>query len=123
MLPARSWQRLMGGLDRHFGTDASLDAATVREIESWLRSNAGTWRRDADGPPQDRITRSAWFEREHRKVGAAARRSPSAGSAANCGACHPGADLGRFDDEAVRRPAGSTRLPNPLSRKRRRSTP
>ena len=30
MLPARSWQRVMGGLDRHYGSDASLDAPTSR---------------------------------------------------------------------------------------------
>ena len=28
MLPADSWRRLMNDLPRHFGTDASLDAAT-----------------------------------------------------------------------------------------------
>ena len=28
LLPAASWQRLMSNLPRHFGTDASLDAAT-----------------------------------------------------------------------------------------------
>ena len=42
LLPAASWQRLMGSLDKHFGTDASLDAASVREISGWLKSNAGT---------------------------------------------------------------------------------
>ena len=29
MLPARSWERLMAGLDRHYGSDASLDAKTL----------------------------------------------------------------------------------------------
>jgi hypothetical protein len=33
MLPAASWQRLMGNLPRHFGTDASLDAATTAAAE------------------------------------------------------------------------------------------
>ena len=30
MLPASSWSRMMKGLDQHYGTDASLDAAMVR---------------------------------------------------------------------------------------------
>ena len=30
MLPAASWQRLLSGLPRHFGTDASLDPATLK---------------------------------------------------------------------------------------------
>lgn len=28
LLPRACWGRLIGGLDKHFGTDASLDAAT-----------------------------------------------------------------------------------------------
>jgi mono/diheme cytochrome c family protein len=32
MLPAASWQRLMGSLDRHFGSDASLEATIAQEI-------------------------------------------------------------------------------------------
>ena len=31
-LPAASWQRVMAGLGKHYGTDASLDEASVREI-------------------------------------------------------------------------------------------
>ncbi len=31
----------MSGLDKHFGSDASLDAATAREISGFLEQNAG----------------------------------------------------------------------------------
>lgn len=109
LLPAPSWQRLMGGLDRHFGTDASLDAATVQQLSGWLRANAGTDRRASVGPPQDRITRSAWFEREHRKVDAATWKLASVRTAANCAACHSGAERGNFDEHALRMPAGLAR--------------
>lgn len=108
LLPARSWQRVMGALDRHYGTDASLDAATVRQIGAWLQAHAGSGRRASEQPPQDRITRSAWFEREHRKVEPAVWQLPSVKSAANCAACHDGADRGRFDDDSLRRPDGLT---------------
>ncbi|MCZ7560301.1 MAG: diheme cytochrome c [Burkholderiaceae bacterium] len=105
-LPAASWRRIMGGLDRHYGTDAALDAATGARIGAWLQRHAGTWKRVSEAPPQDRITRSRWFERKHRKVDAAVWRHDSVKSAANCGACHPGADSGRFDDDDLRFPAG-----------------
>ena len=37
LLPAASWQRLMANLPRHFGTDASLDAATAQaSCRAWL---------------------------------------------------------------------------------------
>lgn len=106
LLPAPSWQRIMAGLDRHYGTDASLDAATVRQLSTWLRTNAGTYKRVSEAPPQDRITRSAWFERKHRRIDPAVWAHASVKSAANCAACHPGAERGDYDDDGVRLPAG-----------------
>ncbi|MFM2054385.1 MAG: hypothetical protein RL456_2422 [Pseudomonadota bacterium] len=106
MLPARSWQRVMSGLDRHHGTDASLDVATAQQLGAWLQAYAGTDRRVAEEPPQDRITRAAWFERKHRKIEPAVWQLPSVRSPAQCAACHAGADLGRFDDDDLRMPAG-----------------
>jgi Dihaem cytochrome c len=106
LLPARSWQRLMGGLDRHYGSDATLDAKTLAQLDGWLQQHAGTYKRVAEEPPQDRITRSAWFERKHRQIDAAVWRLPSVKSAANCAACHGGAERGRFDDDELRLPEG-----------------
>lgn len=106
LLPARSWQRLMGGLDRHYGTDAALDPATLKQLDQWLAQNAGTGKRAVEEPPQDRITRAAWFERKHRKVEPDVWALPSVKSAAQCAACHRGADQGRFDDDALLEPAG-----------------
>ena len=105
LLPAPSWQRIMSGLDKHYGTDASLDAATVKQLSSWLQANAGGYRRVADTPPEDRITRSAWFVREHREVDPSFWTHVSVKSAANCAACHVGADKGNFDEDSVRLPA------------------
>ncbi len=106
MLPARSWQHIMSGLDKHYGTDASLDAATVTQLSQWLQTHAGTYKRVNEEPPQDRITRSAWFERKHRNIDAAVWKHASVKSAANCAACHTGASQGMFDDDNLRFPPG-----------------
>lgn len=106
LLPAASWQRLMGGLDRHYGSDASLDPATVAQLSAWLQAQAGTYKRVTGAPPDDRITRSDWFVRKHRRIEPAVWRLASVKSAANCAACHTGAERGQFDDGALRRPAG-----------------
>ena len=106
LLPARSWQRIMGGLDKHYGTDASLDEATVKQLSTWLQANAGTYKRVNEEPPQDRLTRSAWFERKHDDIPPSVWKHAAIKSAANCGACHTGADRGDFDDDNVRLPAG-----------------
>ena len=110
LLPAASWQRLMGGLKQHYGSDASLDPATVAQLSQWLQANAGTYKRVREGvseaPPQDRITRSAWFERKHREVDPQVWKHASVKTPANCVACHTGADRGDFDDDHLRFPAG-----------------
>lgn len=104
MLPAASWQRLMNNLPRHFGTDASLDDATVKQLSTWLTANAGTYKRVREQPPEDRITRSAWFERKHDEVPASTWKRPAVKSAANCAACHPKSDQGDFNEHDIRIP-------------------
>jgi hypothetical protein len=106
LLPARSWQRLMGGLERHYGSDAALDPKTLAELSGWLQQHAGTGQRATEEPPQDRITRSAWFERKHREIEPAVWKLPSVKSPAQCTACHRGAEQGRFDDDELTTPAG-----------------
>ncbi|HET7866414.1 MAG TPA: diheme cytochrome c [Burkholderiaceae bacterium] len=104
LLPAASWQRVMQTLPQHYGADASLDPAQAAALSAWLQAHAGTSRRAAVAPPEDRITRSAWFIRKHDEVPAAAWQRPSIKSAANCGACHPKADQGDFNEHQVRIP-------------------
>lgn len=104
MLPATSWPRLMNNLPRHYGTDASLDAATVQELSAWLQANAGTYKRVSEPPPDERITRSAWFTRKHDEVSAASWKLPAVKSAANCAACHTRAEQGDFSERSVRIP-------------------
>jgi hypothetical protein len=104
LLPAPSWQRVMKTLPKHYGVDASLDAATVQEITAWLSANAATDRRLREAPPDDRITRSSWFVREHDEVSDATWKRPAIKSASNCAACHTGADKGDFSERHVRIP-------------------
>jgi hypothetical protein len=104
MLPATSWQRLMGKLTKHFGVDASLDAPVLAELTPWLASHAGTVRRIAENPPEDRISRSPWFVRKHHEVAADTWKRASIKSASNCAACHRGAEADDFDEDKVRIP-------------------
>lgn len=103
LLPAASWQRLMSHLPKHFGTDASLDAATTKQISDWLMANGGG-RRAAEAPPEDRITKGRWFIREHDEVAADVWKRPAIKSAANCAACHTQAAEGSFRERDIRIP-------------------
>jgi nitrate/TMAO reductase-like tetraheme cytochrome c subunit len=104
LLPGAAWARIMSGLDKHFGTDASLDAASTQELGAWLQTHAATDRRLRDEPPQDRISKAAWFVRQHDEVSAATWKRASIGSAANCSACHAGAAKGNFNEHEVHIP-------------------
>jgi mono/diheme cytochrome c family protein len=103
-LPAASWQRILSGLERHYGSDASMDAASVQQIGHWLKQHSASGRRAQEAPPQDRITRTDWFVREHRKIAPALWQHPQVRSAAQCQACHVQAAQGRFDERQIRMP-------------------
>jgi hypothetical protein len=98
LLPARSWRAIMGGLDKHFGTDATVDAPAAAEIGSFLEQNAG---RDREATTSLRITETARFLRKHRKIPAAVWSRPAVKTRANCSACHPGAEGGSYDDDSI----------------------
>jgi hypothetical protein len=114
LLPKASWRRMMGGLDKHFGENASLDPATQADILKFLEANAadsGTSQMGRrvmqqlgakDAPL--RITETRWFVRKHDEVAHATWARKSVGSAANCAACHPQAEQGNYNEDAIRIP-------------------
>ena len=104
MLPAASWQRILGNLQHHFGTDASLDADSVRQISTWLAANSAGDAAAHTVPPEDRITRSHWFRQEHAEVSADVWKRPMIKSASNCAACHTRAEQGNFNEHFIRIP-------------------
>lgn len=111
LLPERSWRKLMAGLDSHFGENASLDAATSKEIETFLAANAADrsdsrrGRKVAASIPANstplRISETPWFERKHDELRPEVWKRKEVGSAANCAACHKNADKGRFDENEI----------------------
>ena len=100
LLAADNWRRMMRGLDRHFGSNASLDAASAAKITAFLERNAST-RGQRNASSTLRITDTPWFVREHDEVSPATWRDPKVKSAANCAACHRGADRGDYDDHDI----------------------
>jgi hypothetical protein len=106
LLPAQSWQRVMGQLKQHYGVDASLDAETAQQLSQWLQQNAATQSRHTQPPPNERIAQSAWFVRKHQEIDVVVWRLPSVKSASQCTACHRGAEQGVFDDDHLHYPAG-----------------
>ena len=108
-LPAESWRALMSGLDKHFGSDASLDAQTAREISDFLVQNAGRGKSESTGKPLLRISDTRWFKREHGEVAQHTWSDPAVKSPANCPACHTRAESGDYSENGVRIPGSKGR--------------
>lgn len=105
LLPPSSWRAIMNGLDRHFGTDASVDAATAATIGDFLVANAGRERFGRAETPLLRITDTPWFRHEHSGAVAAAWGRGQVRSPADCAACHRRADTGDFGKRSRRLPS------------------
>lgn len=105
LLPAASWRETMGSLERHFGTDASLEPAQAKEVLDFLTAHAG--RRPAvgkDGKPLLRLTETAWFRHEHDEVPARLWKDSRVKHPSNCAACHRDAESGDFSERRLRLP-------------------
>jgi hypothetical protein len=117
LLPERSWTKMMGSLDKHFGEDASLDEKTRKEILDFLVKNSSDHsnsRRSekilstinkSDAPL--RISETSYFIRKHDEISANVYKRKAIGSKANCLACHSGAESGNFNEHEVRIPKAS----------------
>lgn len=114
LLPERSWRKLMAGLDQHFGENASLDAATQKEIGEFLashaadRDNSRRARKIVQSIPAGRtplrFSETDYFTRKHDEIRADVWKRQAISSKANCAACHPDAEQGNFDEHGVRIP-------------------
>jgi cytochrome b len=109
LLPRAAWARLMGGLNNHFGEDASLPVAKRDEIAAYLqRYAAEAWDSKAahrfaavapDNPIS--ITATPGWQRIHRRLDPTVFRSGAVKARSNCVACHLDADGGRFDPQDI----------------------
>jgi nitrate/TMAO reductase-like tetraheme cytochrome c subunit len=105
LLGQKNWQNIMSGLDKHFGTDASIDPKTQTEITQWLMKNAATKEKYSVLAPDNRITKTSWFIRKHDEVRPDVWKRAGVKSPANCSACHADATKGDFNEDRVRIPS------------------
>lgn len=86
MLSAENWQQVVDGLDKHFGSNATLEVADRKVILGFLL------RYGANGPTHTsasmRITDTPWFKREHRIISEKEWRLDEVKTRSNCAACH-----------------------------------
>lgn len=115
LLPARSWEKLMQGLDNHFGDIAELDSNTLAALTRYLVDNS------ADGSPYRRsrkivrsigagdaplrITEVPYIQYEHREIPKRlVSDNAEVGTLGNCVACHRRIAQGSFSEREIRIP-------------------
>jgi len=103
LLSAASWKKIMTGLDKHFGTDAIMNAADTTEITNYLmKYESNRWTSKA---APLRSTDSEWFKAKHNgEISPAVWKRESIKSPSNCMACHGQADKGNFDEKSIHIP-------------------
>jgi hypothetical protein len=111
LLPARSWQRLLGELNDHFGDNAELGPDERTAVGHYLVGNAAdsSWNRSPKVMqslrPEEiplRVTETGYFKRKHREIPARAiNANPGVVSLAQCQACHPRAEAGSYNEHDV----------------------
>lgn len=110
LLPSGSWNKILGGLQDHFGETVELDPASMKIIGEYLRANAAEhssakravkiMRSLGDRTPL-RITETPYIREKHHEVSTNILKRDSIGSLSNCTACHTKAETGIYDDDDV----------------------
>ncbi|WP_193771017.1 diheme cytochrome c [Candidatus Magnetaquicoccus inordinatus] len=113
LLPSRSWEKILSGLEEHFGENAELSGELRVELEDYLRKHGAdqsSYRRSqkiaASIPAQQmplRISETAYFRHEHGEHRLV--KIPGSGekiSVSRCEQCHPRAEQGFFDEHKLR---------------------
>lgn len=114
-LPERSWKKLMGDLENHFGENAALDDGPRNEILKYAIAHAA----DKAGasarshkiarmiPAKEtplRITETQFWIKKHGSIKSYVWKRPAVKSKSGCDTCHRDAAKGIFDEHDVRIP-------------------
>lgn len=115
LLPAHSWEKLMAGLEDHFGDNAELDSASHKTITAFLLDNSAeksSYRRSRrfaaisdDNVVPIRISEIPYFIHEHDEIPARlVTGNKDVLSFSNCNACHRKAEQGSFRERDIHIP-------------------
>ena len=113
LLPSESWDKILAGLEDHFGETVDLDKEYKKTITEYLKTNSAEHSRAkrsvkimsclGNNTPM-RITEIPYIQAKHRKISQDVIQRESIGSLSNCLVCHVSAEKGIYEDDYVRIP-------------------
>ena len=110
LLPSGSWEKILSGLEDHFGEAIELDPESEKVIAEYLRANAAERSsakravkimRSLGSRAPLRITEIPYIQEKHHEISASVLKRKPIGSLSNCSACHTTAEKGVYDDDNV----------------------
>lgn len=112
LLPARSWKKVMAGLDQHFGDVAEVEPDVGKALTEYLVQNGADhaqYKRSVkimnslaakDAPL--RVSETPYFTRKHRELSRKmVQDNPKVKSWARCEVCHQRADEGSYNEGEI----------------------
>jgi hypothetical protein len=113
LLPSGSWEKIIAGLDDHFGEELEIDTESKNVILGYLNANSAEKSsakravkimRSLGNRPPMRITEIPYILEKHDEVDPDVFKKESIDSLSNCRACHTTAEKGIYEDDHVRIP-------------------
>ena len=110
LLLSGSWEKIMTGLDDHFGEEIEIDTESINAISGYLISNSAEKSsakravkivKSLKGRTPIRISEIPYIIDKHDEIDSKIFNRESIGSLANCTACHITAEKGIYDDDDV----------------------
>lgn len=114
LLPKRSWQAHFAQPQDHFGVQWEFDPRTLAQIGAFVAGNAAenglteaAYKINLSIPAGQtplRITDTPYWIDKHATLDAAVWDNPAVGTRSNCAGCHRDAEIGTYEDAAMRLP-------------------
>lgn len=115
LLPSRSWEKIMAGLEHHFEDNAELEPETFKAVSKYLISNSAddsAYRRSrkimrslSDKDIPIRISETPYIINKHDEIPEKLiKYNKKVNSISNCSACHTKAEQGLFSEHGVKIP-------------------
>ena len=106
LLPYKAWEKILSGLDDHFGEVIEVNPESKKIISEYLRGNAadisssklsGKIMKSLVDLTPKRVTEVPYILRKHKKIDSEVFKRDSIGSFSKCSACHETAEKGIYD--------------------------
>jgi mono/diheme cytochrome c family protein len=115
LLPSNAWNKMMGNLENHFNSDATVSAENFQTLSKYLNDNSAEknmqYKRSnrivssiTEGQIPDSISTTPYMIKKHNEIKKSLITQPEVKGLFNCIACHKTADKGNYSERDINIP-------------------